>query len=133
MTYVYKPNTYQLKFGADSGFDGLEVTATSVPLGSFIKLMGLASAAGNKADEKSAEALGDLFQAFGSALLAWNLTDELGTPTPPTADSLNAMPVEFGMALVEEWMTAIGGVKTELGKGSGSGVNYPEVPIPMGV
>jgi hypothetical protein len=105
---------------------GLEVKATSVPLGVFSKLSRLADLAGGATDAtlaKAAEGLGeldDLLVTFGEALVDWNVTIK-GEPVPPTYEGVCRLDFPFALELIFGWMDAIGGVEAPLAKRSPSG------------
>lgn len=138
--FEFEGNIYNLAFQTPT-HRGLKVRAESVPVGEFRRLMRLAVELqdddGEPVDKRKftpeqADALDGLLEGFGKALVSWNLKKR-GTPVPATPEGLNSMPLEFVFPIVSEWFTAIGGVAEDspLGKGSLSGVTFPESSLPV--
>jgi len=127
MGYRRSPKAYRLKF-EDPDLAGLEVTARSLPLGDFLKVAELAgTGAGN--GMKSA---GQLFAAFASALVEWNLEDDDGQPVPATLEGVHSQELDFMMTVVMAWIQAMSAVDTPLPGGSPNGVPSALAPsLPM--
>lgn len=143
--YVRKRKTYRLVFD-NTEMAGLVVRARSLPLGSFMELVDLATVLdGANMDQMSAEdagAIRQLFEGFAGALVSWNLeqpvvdpetgeeTDET-EPVPATVEGLYSQDMEFAMVIIQEWMSAVASVNDPLRAGSPSGGPSPEESLPM--
>lgn len=138
--FEFEGNIYNLTFQTPT-HRGLKVRAESVPVGEFRRLMRLAvqlqdddgkPVDARKITPEQADALDGLIEGFAQALVSWNLKKR-GVPVPATPDGLNSMPLEFVFPVITEWFTAVGGVAEDspLGKGSPSGVTFPESSLPM--
>lgn len=128
-----RTKTYRLVF-EDPEFEGLEVRAKSVPTGSFLKiteLMDLGGSEGFTSDDM--DKIRDLFGTFAGALIDWNLEDDDDQPVPATLDGLLSQDLDFVLQIIKAWMEAVTTPPESLGKGSPSGVQFPEGSIPMAV
>jgi hypothetical protein len=143
MGFVRQSKTYRLTF-EDPEFEGLEVRARSVPVGTLVELIGLASVVERGTGSLTADetkAVGQLFAGFGKALVSWNLEepilDDDGEPTgevrpvPATVEGLYSQDLEFVMQIISAWMEAVGGVAAPLGQRSADGAPSLEASLPM--
>ena len=113
MGFKHQPKVFKLTFD-DPDLAGLEV-----------KVRSLSIAEVEDEDRK-------VFEQFADALISWNLEDENGAILPPTLESVQNYPdYEFMSLLATTWVSAVTGVKEELGKDSDSGQQVPEGSIPM--
>lgn len=132
---------YRLVF-ADPEFEGLEVRAKSVPIGDFLQitsLVGLKDSGEFTEDDKAK--ITDLFGTFSKALVDWNVEDDerdddgnltgRDVPVPPTLEGLLTQDLDFVLEIIKAWMDAVASVPDAVGKGSGSGVTFPEASLPM--
>jgi hypothetical protein len=69
---------YKLNFEGRPEVEGLEVTASSLPLGEFLALQRL-----QERTQQDATAAEQLIKRFASVIEDWNLDDEDGSPVPP--------------------------------------------------
>lgn len=118
--------TIRLQF-EDPTLAGLEVTARVPSLGRMLDVAGAR-------DLALADGLGGarkFFDFFADALIDWNLEDELGQKVARTVDGLLSLETGLAMTIVLAWFDGLTAVSTNLGKGSTSGRQYPEVSIPM--
>jgi hypothetical protein len=106
-------------------------------------------------------AVEDLFGRFSRVIISWNLEDDArecrdcsagwfdldevacpkcghedwsvveDAPVPVTKKALLDQDLDFVMAIVNAWTSAVGDVGDDLKKGSTSGGKFPEVSIPM--
>ncbi|MGH3587162.1 MAG: hypothetical protein ACRDQ0_12645 [Pseudonocardia sp.] len=140
MGFEFEGNIYTLEFQTPTHW-GLEVRCTSVPIGQLRRLIGMAvevqAAAGQpqakrKFTPAQAQALEGLISGFADALVSWNL-ERKGVPVPATQEGLDEQPFEFLYPVITAWFDAVGGVaeESDLGKGSPSGVIFPESSLPM--
>ena len=140
MGFEFEENIYTLDFKTQS-HQGLEVRCTSVPIGQLRRLIRMAVDLQGAADQpaskrkltpEQAETLNGLINGFAEALVSWNL-EKKGVPVPATAEGLDAQPLEFFFPVLMAWFDVIGGVAedSDLGKGLGSGVTFPESSLPM--
>jgi hypothetical protein len=130
-----KHKTYKLIF-EDEEFEGLEVLARSLPLGSFMDTIGAMPTPAEALDPSrlTAEqrgAVGDMFAEFARALVSWNLEDDDGEPVPATLDGLQAQDIDFVMRIITAWMDALGGIPAPLAGRSTAGVPSLAGSIPM--
>lgn len=127
MGYKRKVKTVTLQF-ADPEFDGFECVVRSLPIAEYLRVAKLASTA-----EEGTESAEAMLKVFAKALVSWNLEDENDRPVPATFEGVVSQDFEFVMDVVAGWMQSMAGVdeKSDLGKGSPSGVTFPEGSIPM--
>lgn len=119
----YQPTIYSLVF---DDLDGLEVKTYGTSIGQVKRFMSFAN------DKPSAEQTLELFEAFGEALIKWNLEDRDGQPVPATPEGIDGFPDSRLMGqIVNTWINTVSGVDEELGKDSSSGRPYPEASLPM--
>lgn len=123
--YKRKSTIYKLVFD-DSDMAGLEVMAKSVPTGRLLKLMKLADVAGQGVQKKqlTAEdvaAIESLFEGFAKALISWNLVDDDDAPVPANLEGVHDQDFEFVLTIIMQWIEAIAGTSTNLGKASSDG------------
>ncbi|MGH3381368.1 MAG: hypothetical protein ACRDP6_42215 [Actinoallomurus sp.] len=130
----YKRNKiYKLVF-ADPEFEGLEVRARSVSTGKFLEIVELAKLRDRESTELSAEDMAKvtgMLEVFAGALISWNLEDDDDQPVPATHEGLLSQDLDFVLDLVKAWMDAVVSVPDDVGKGSASGVTFPEASLPM--
>lgn len=74
-----------------------------------------------------------VMEAFGGALVEWNLTDDDGTPVPATTAGLRTLDAHLFKAVALAWIEAITAVPRPLGPPSPGGGPSPEASIPMDV
>ncbi len=125
MGYVRKPRVYLLRF-ADPEFEGLEVRATSLPIGQLLEVAELADS-----DSRDAKHLTALFDAFATVIVDWNLEREDGSPVPATTAGMFEQDLDFMMALIRAWMEAVASVPAPLPIDSSGTEPFPEESIPM--
>jgi hypothetical protein len=126
MGFKRDPKQYRLKWAEGHEFYGLEVTMRSLPINEFLQMTELTTK-----DATDVRAAQELFRTFGSALLDWNLEDEKDEPVPATYDGVIAQDLDFIMAIVMAWMTALSEVAPPLPQSSDAG-NLPSVAsLPM--
>lgn len=155
--YRREKPAYLLKF-EDDQFDGLEVTARSLPLGEFFTLQRLQAQASDDAD-----AAEQVVRKLGGVLIGWNLESDDGKPVPcefavcresgkpgkpgePCSarnahtdsddelceyDGLVDQDLPFVLAILSAWMEAMASVPNRSpGNSSGGGTSL-EPSIPM--
>lgn len=135
MGYRPEKTVYALAF-EDGRHDGLEVYATSVPVGDLLDMIDLALQLGsttgrNKRDPEHMKVIRDLFTGFAKALVSWNLEDGNGDPVPATLEGLHSQDLDLVLEIIGAWMSSIGSVSPDLGKDSNSGLRFPEGSLPM--
>ncbi len=133
--YRHQPKEYRLTF---EDYPGLEIVTRSVSTGRLVKLMRMAVRLQSKdltdASEltsEDADAVEALFSGFAKALKWWNLQDDEGRPVPATREGVEDQEFDFVLSLVNDWIEAVAGTPGDLGKGSNSGPQFPEVSLPM--
>lgn len=133
--YRHQARVYKLTF---EDYPGLEITTKSVSTGRLMKLMRMAVRLQDKdvsdasgLTEEDAEAVDALFSGFAQALVSWNLEDEDGNPVPATKEGVYDQDFDFILSLINDWIGVVSGTPGDLGKGSNSGPQFPEVSLPM--
>lgn len=135
MVYVRQRTIINLAYMEGHKWEGLNVRARSLSTGVIIDFSKLRDIEGKKSadmtDEERAFAE-TMFKMFGEALISWDLMDEPdeegGEPTPvsPTYEGIRAQDFAFMIELMVDWMNKIMNVEPTLGKGSVSGLQFPE-------
>lgn len=101
-------------------------------LGDYLGLLGYTD---TQDDSEEGNALVRQLEAFGDALLSWNLEREDGTPIPCTREALfTDVDNDLALALATEWIERLGGKVDEaspLDETSPSGEPSQVVSIPM--
>jgi hypothetical protein len=72
----------------------------------YLNLLGYAE---TEQDGEEANGLVRQLEAFGDALVSWNLEDEDGTPVPCTREGLFSIDNDLALALATEWIERLGG------------------------
>lgn len=133
--YRHVPKTYKLTF---EDYPGLVIETKSVSTGRLMKLMRMAVRLQDKdvsdasgLTEEDTEAVDALFSGFAQALVSWNLEDEDGNPVPTTKEGVYEQDFDLILSLINDWIEAVSGTPGDLGKGSNSGLRFPEVSLPM--
>lgn len=128
MGYRRKRKTITLTFGEKDGdLDGLEVVTRSLPLGTYLNLMG--------AGEEDNSGLADVLDEFTRCLVSWNLEDEDGTPVPATEEAVRGEDHDDMIKVATRWLDAMGGVAESdpLPQSSPGGEPSLAASIPMDV
>jgi hypothetical protein len=131
MGFKVQRKTYLLKFqGTD--LDGLEVTARSLTTGQQLELEAarIARAAGGADSDAGTERM---IRLFSGALQSWNAEDEdTGEPIPTTYEGVLGQDVDFVLAIIRAWNSAMNGVPAPLSETSSGGEpSALEASIPM--
>lgn len=129
MGFKAKKKLYRLTFAEDTDMAGLDVVASSVPLGTLLRLQEMADRGEEIAKDKAA--FREVVEILAGAMLSWNLEDDFDQPVPVTVEGILAQDVDFVIAVIRAWTKAISGVADPLGAGSTSGAQFPEASIPM--
>lgn len=126
---------YKLVFD-DPSMEGLEVRARSVKLKQMLKMMHLTGK-----DQRNTGQVEEMLDIFASALVSWNLEDEMldesGEPTsvklpvPANREGLESQDFDFVFEIILAWMEAVMSVTGPLGKKLSSGAQSLEASIPM--
>lgn len=129
MGFKAKKKLYQLRFADGHDLEGLEVTMSSVSMGTLLKLQEV----GDRADEvaKDMSQFRGIVEIFAKAMIGWNLEDDFDRPIPVTVDAILDQDPDFIMAIILEWTKAISGVPDPLDAGSTSGERSLEAQLPM--
>lgn len=123
MAYVKKKTTYKLVWD-EGDYEGMEVRVSSAPVGELAEIMDLSS----KGDYDSTMAL---IAKLADRLVSWNITEEDGTPTPPTLAGLKSLDLGEMTEIVTKWAQAMVHIPEGLGKDSTSGGSALEASLPM--
>lgn len=126
---------YKLVFD-DPSMEGLEVRARSVKLKQMLKMMHLTGK-----DERNTGQVEEMLDIFASALVSWNLEDEMldesGEPTgvklpvPANREGLESQDFDFVFEIILAWMGAVMSVAGPLGQRLTSGAQSLEASMPM--
>jgi hypothetical protein len=116
---------YLLRF-EDDQFDGLEVTAKSLPLGEFFALQRLQEKANDDAD-----AAEQVVRKLSEVLVSWNLEDDEGKPVPCEFSGVATLDLPFVLAIMSAWMEAVASVPNRSPGNSNGGGTSLEPSIPM--
>lgn len=140
MGYKPKKKVYKLIF-EDPELNGLEVKATSTPLGSFLDSMTDLTTKEEKPSDKlearvaMASATVGAFEKqlaeFANCLVEWNLEFDDGTPVPATVEGLRTQDIDFVKDILTAWQEAISGVSGPLDDSSTSGESSLVASLPM--
>lgn len=128
--------TYRLVWPEGHEMHGTEVRARSLPLGAFLELLELAagidfgSLAASSITPEAAVAVRQVLEAFGGALVEWNLDDDEG-PVPASFEGVCRLDVDVVMPVIDAWMEAVAGVSGPLGPASPNGDRSQEASLPM--
>lgn len=129
MGFKAKKKLYRLVFDETTDLSGLQVTMTSVSMGTLLRLQEM-SARGEEV-VKDDVSFRDVVEVFVGAMLSWNLVDDDERPVPVTVDGVLDQDPDFIMEVVTAWTKAISGVPDPLDGRSTSGPAFPEASIPM--
>lgn len=125
MGYTPPSKRYELDFtGTD--YEGLEVVLKGLSTGQFLSIQKLMPKA-STGDPEAAEAL---ISAYQKAIIEWNVTDDEDKPVEPTYEAVMEQDLAMTLFVINGWMTALAGIKTDLGKGSTSGLNSAVADLP---
>lgn len=115
MGYKRNPKVYNLVFGADTEYPGLEVQVRTLTMGQLLSIWtseGLDSAY--------------TFELFVTRLVGWNLEDDVtGEPVPLTREAVEAEDDDMIQAVIARWIAEVKAVSAPLGSDSGSGETSP--------
>jgi len=123
-------------------YEGLEVKARSVSIGSFIEIMELYAAFEGRDPEDPAALAADfpviekLFGWLAASIVSWNLCDPDPAggdpiPLPITVETIKDLDPDLVFLLISGWMDAVAGVPVPLGPTSNGGAPSVEASIPM--
>lgn len=129
MGFKAKKKLYRLTFTDDTDMAGLEVTMSSVSMGTLLDLQEMSTRADEVAGDKAE--FRKVIEVFVGAMLSWNLEDDDDQPVPVSVDGVLTQDPDFMMGIITAWTKAISGVADPLGAGSTSGAPSPEGSIPM--
>lgn len=130
MGYVRERRIFKLRF-EDDDMDGLEVRATSVPLGAFLEMVSLMDVETRGLSAEDAHKIDRLFHGFAEALVSWNLEEPEGVTVPATFDGLKSQDIDFAMRILRAWIQALTSVPDPLAAASSNGGPSLERSIPM--
>lgn len=92
-------------YGQDTEYPVAQARGKS--LGEYLGLLGYAE---QPEDDEEANGLVRQLEAFGDALVSWNLEREDGTPIPCTREALfTEVDNDLALALATEWVERLGG------------------------
>jgi hypothetical protein len=132
MAYVRKPTTYNVIFEEPHPLAGLTIKTKAMSAREFaafgLRLAEAAEVEKAGTDAEKLRQLGTLMDSlekvremFAEKLISWDMEEENGEPTPATLEGVMLLDDKQFYGIVEEWLTAVGGVDDKTGKDSGSG------------
>lgn len=125
MGYRKVPTIYTLAEFKDE--PGLVVRMKAIKLGKVRKLIRLVDGE----NSNDLETLDEIFSLVEEGLVSWNLEDESGAPIPADMSGIEEQELPMLLEILNVWLSQMTGVDEDLGKGSGSGVNFPGRPLTM--
>lgn len=132
--FEHKPKLYQLIWGEDTSYPGLEVTAKGASTGALLEITELADGMSAVPDPAAAgEAIRRIrkfFERFAGQLVAWNITED-GEPVPADYGGLAGLDMDLAMEIFAMWSRKVGGVDPTSPAGSNGGANSAEAPPPV--
>lgn len=121
----FKPQSKPLHLTfSDPEFEGLEISMRRVTVGQYRHILKV------REDVDEADAVDEMLTLFVSSVHSWNLEDDQGATLPHTVDALNDLDYAFVDAVVETWMSELGGNSTPLPESSPAGEQSPVASIP---
>lgn len=126
MGYKPKRKIYNLDFtGTD--YEGLMVSIRGLNTGQYMDMVTA------KAEVEAGGETTNLLTIMASRLVSWNVEDDDDLPVPPTLDGIKTQDLDFNLAIVNAWTTAMAGVPAPLDQPSSDGGSSLEASIPMEV
>lgn len=123
-----KRQLYRLRFEG-SDLDGLEVTTTSVSVGTLLSFTELADQAESNSADPSV--VRKLFEQFAFILVDWNIEDDQGQPVPQTVDGLLTLDFSLVMALISKWIATLAEAPPPLPGNSSDGQPSEEASLDL--
>lgn len=124
MGYKPKRKIYNLDFEGTE-YEGLQVTIRGLNTGQYMHLFEA------KAEAEAGGETNNLLTIMASRLVDWNVEDEDDTPVPATLDGIKTQDLDFNLAIVNAWTTAMAGVPAPLEQPSIDGGPSLEASMPM--
>jgi hypothetical protein len=121
----------RLVWPEDHELHGLEVRVKSAPIDVIMRAMELKSQGDEDSEQMDTSEVMEMFTTFADYLVSWNLEDEADKPVPTTLAGIRTLDLPFFFDMFSAWLGAIKDVPKDLGKGSSSGVTFPEASLPM--
>lgn len=129
MAYTRKPKVFRVSFEEPHPLAGLTLQTKGLSVKEFaafgLRLADVAQIDAAGSDAQKLDELKDLIGAidevkemFADALIEWDMQEEDGSPTPATLEGVQSLTDDEFFGIVNEWLTAIGGVDESLGKES---------------
>ncbi|MFZ3473086.1 hypothetical protein ACODT3_10870 [Streptomyces sp. 4.24] len=126
MGYKPKRKIYHLDFeGTD--FEGLQVSIRGLNTGQYLDLFEA------KAEAEAGGETSRLLTIMASRLVAWNVEDDGDMPVPATLDGIKTQDLDFNLAIVNSWTTAMAGVPAPLAPSSPAGEPSLVESIPVDI
>lgn len=124
MGYKPKRKIYNLDF-AGTEHEGLHVSIRGLNTGQYMDLFEAKTVA------ESGGETNRLLTIMASRLVTWDVVDDDDTPVPATLDGIKTQDLDFNLAIVNAWTTAMAGVPAPLEQPSTGGGSSLEASIPM--
>lgn len=131
MGFKREARIIKLVWPEDHELHGLEVRVKSAPLGILMRAMELKNLGDADLEKMDTDEIMEMFTTFADYLADWNLEDENDQPVPATLDGIRTQDLSFFFDMYTAWLGAVKEVSQDLGKGSASGVKFPEASLPM--
>jgi hypothetical protein len=124
MGYKPKRKIYNLDFtGTDH--EGLRVSIRGLNTGQYMDLFEA------KTEAEAGGETNKLLTIMAGQLVSWNVEDDDDTPVPATLDGIKTQDLDFNLAVVNAWTTAMAGVPAPLEQPSTDGGPSLEASIPV--
>lgn len=132
MGFEYAPKEYHLTFEDTPDLAGLEVTASSLPIGLLMRMQVLMAPAGPEVGaEEGAARVEEALSIFAAHLVSWNVTSG-GQPAGTDLAAVKTQDSGLVYRVIARWWRDLEAVPAPLPDASGPGPNADlEASIPM--
>jgi hypothetical protein len=112
-TFEAAPKIYDLTWGDDTAWAGMEVRARGASTGAFLEIMKLAGKLAGQGSGLAAmpppDDMEKIFRILGGRLLSWNITSE-GEPVTTDYDGLVSLDFPVVSEIFTRWAEGVAGV-----------------------
>lgn len=124
MGYKPKRKLFNLDF-AGTEHEGLVVSIRGLNTGQYMDLWEA------KTEAETGGETGRVLHLLAGQLVSWNVEDDEGLLVAPTLDGIKSQDLDFNLAIVNAWTTAMAGVPAPLEQSSSDGGLSLEASLPM--
>jgi hypothetical protein len=132
VAYTRKPKVFRVSFEEPHPLAGLTLQTKGLSVKEFAAFglrlgeVAMVERAGTDADQLSElrnliGAIDEVKAMFADKLIEWDMLEEDGSPVPATLEGVLSLDDDEFFGVVNEWLTAIGGVDDQMGKESAHG------------